>query len=352
MLLVYTPDQPDTDNKIYNDLCHVARNNPPKTGRCTTADGVAAKTAWCREIEIGNCYEYFKDVPKGTLDIYGIRKHGTRTIYQPSGCPGALNKRSEYIDNLFSSLFQLAVDLISSTIGGRTIPENRVQSWLYRWGAVNFKHPHSIIGESLVPTIKCNLNVGDKIPELDIPALWDDNDMFGTITGIPIHWAQSTAIMSYLMYIPRLWGVFYSSPRVLPKLSQIGRFQTQSPLLTNMAHEVARYTAPSYTNHLWRCMAKSLMLPLWLTPCGKENFWAFTYLLIRNAIYKTYNWEDNLPDLNVQLRDAKHISGFRSWCGQYEKHIDAPIWFKSMKEMLKNSGPTAAVAYGKIVNYI
>lgn len=354
MLITYTPDeQNDVTEALYRhvlDCCH--SSGIPAV--CRTDIGFAIKTGWCREVVTDNLRDMLTGAPSGTVNIYGIRKHGTSLTYQPPKCPGKLGERTAYVDNMLSEFFQLMVECISSTLGESVMKPKRVEDWIYRWRSVSFDREFTMGVKPSGPDIKCLLNADEEdIPKLEGETLWSKNRMFGNIVNIPSSWASSIPIMSYLMYIPRLWGAFYSTPRVLLKLSRVSnRKLSYPPELRDAIGSPRGYSSLAYSSQLWTALTGRLMLPSWFTSCGKEYFWTFTYLLIKCALDKTYDTQNQLEDMPATLYSQSTRGGFKSWCGWYKSCGEAPIWFRDILTNLTMYGVSSILNIDSIVNYV
>jgi len=92
------------------------------------------------------------------------------------------------------------------------------------------------------------------------------------------------------------------------------------------------------------------MLPLWFTSHGKEHFWTFTYMLIREALSETFHYE-GIPNL-VDLLYASERNGFVSWCTKLARISATPSWFKLMLDELARSGPSAMFNFGTVASYV
>lgn len=352
MLAVYTAYQQSDDiAKAYTHALACCGRVCPAA--CRSNNGFALKVSWCREMATGNFKDMFSDLPPGTINIYGIRKHGTGIPYQPR-CPGKIKRTTTYTNNLHTNFFQMMVEMISCVLDGSVMSPNRVAGWLKRWGSISFEHSSSVHGEPIGPAIKCFLNSDpDDIPELD-PSnpnrFWARGNMHGTIAGIPSHWAKSIPIMSYLLYLPRVWGIFYSTPRALPKLSQISRRKmVVSPVLRSIIGDARSHSSVGYHTQLWSLAAYKMILPLWCTPYGKEYFWTFTYLLIKAALGNSLRDKDKLAS---DLCSTARNGGFRDWLRWYKTKEDAPKWVRGMLNELSISGPSSLVHFDSFTAYI
>lgn len=353
MLSIYTPN--DQTANIEEAMAHAVNycrhGNLPEV--CETDLGFAVKTSWCREMAVENLREIMALTPPGTVNIYGIRKHGAALRYQPARAPGAIHRSSVYVDTLFTCFFQTMVELLSYILDNNTMSEERVREIVTRWTSRGLETNSGVLSDSINPLPKCLLNYDEEdIPDLVDDDFWVDDKMFGTITGIPSHWLNSIPVMSYLLYLPRLWGVFYHSPRILPTLSKLSRRKAHSPVMHSIMGKPNQRGPQAYPTWLWSIMARKMMFPSWLTPCGRECFWTFTYLIIRAVFGKTFSCIDGIPNLASALTYEENRSGFVSWCSSYKSRNETPGWVNSLITELSLNGPSSVVRFGNIASYI
>ena len=139
MLTVYIPEETsDAAEECYLKAVRICRSDSTLIV-CRVGSGFAVKTAWCREVVVGTLKDIFTEAPPGVVNIYGIRKHGSYVQHQPPHCPGKLSQTSLGIDNLFTNLFQLVVELVSGVLDDESMSPERLRSWIYRWTMQGFQ---------------------------------------------------------------------------------------------------------------------------------------------------------------------------------------------------------------------
>jgi len=351
MIVLHTPDQQNEElETFYSTVFRLNGLGIPRN-LYRTDNGLALNTGWCRECVIGTMADVFQNAPPGKINIYGIRKHGTSATYQPSSCPGKIRANSSYTNNLFTSFFTMMVELLACVLNDKRMSDRRVQQWYDRFNHGSFDTSYRLLGEQPISGVDCILNVDEEdIPDLGDSGFWANGNTFGTITNIPAHWAECIPVMSYLLYIPRLWGAFYSTPRALPKLSQISRYRYPlSKTLNTLLGSTRPY--PKYAQ-LWLGAVKNMMLPLWLTSCGKENFWTFTYLLMVCALAKEHHPITIPPNIKEQLATTNIGGGFKSWGRWYSMQEGTPDWLQTMRKELHTNGPFSLLYTNNITQYI
>lgn len=306
--------------------------------------GLTVSFSWCREIAVDVLARFTKVLPPGSLDIHGIRKHGECWSNQPTRVIGNVTRPNQMVDGLFTTFFQMMVEMLSYILDTDTSPlsPRRLRQWLSMW---NYAAPSTPVGAPIQVT--CTLNAGE-LDESSVDPGQRTVGMLGTITGIPIHWAKSSAVMSYLLLLPRLWSLFYGTPRILGRLTTLSRRRYTSPLL-----KLLDTTGNSQAVLLWSLVAKRLMLPFWLSTFGKGEFWHFTYLLMYDAMSRR-GGGDGIPNFANHLYKERAIDGFVSWCSWFNRSVaqENLPWAPKLLKYLREDGVMSVVTLGSLCKYI
>jgi len=344
MLVVYEPTEQSAENTGLVKM-HVLTNG----GRAyihihPDGEGVQLSftASWCRELATNRIHRLVSGLPPGKLDIYGIRKHGGEWHSQPPDTTGKVSLRDRRLNGIFTNLFYLATDMVSHIFETDTTEAHYTKFWLSR---LSLSHP---VLTNPPPSFRCLLNKPDDIPKTP---LLETDCMYGTLLGIPSEWAQSRAVMSYLLYIPRIWAAFYGD-LILKELSSAGRLRHTPNTLTDILEcyqSVEDQDTPFIDVSILRFLARKLMIPLWFTQFGKEQFWVFTYILIREGIKAELGVEKD-ADLRTALNSDR--SGFMSWVRWYAGNSKAPKWVAKLLVLLRASGPSAVVQYRSIAKNV
>lgn len=154
-------------------------------------------------------------------------------------------------------------------------------------------------------------------------------DLIGSITNIPGHWARSIAVMSYLMYLPRVWRSLYR-----PDINGLCNWGYK------VEHRIPSLVTRHKTNTIWEIQMCNLMIPMWFTSFGKAAFWTFTYMLMdhmvkRHSSTSVYG-EGTIYDSIYDNR----IDGFISWT---RKHVVGTDYHKLYTNLVQ-FGPGLFVA--------
>ena len=160
--------------------------------------------------------------------------------------------------------------------------------------------------------------------------------------------------MSYLLYLPRVWGGFYEETETLKRLSGFGQLRFNDRFIVRVCAEEIQATEnrKESASALWLQLAKRLMLPMWFTQYGRAQFWAFTYMVIREGLAA----KDDLPRIPGFQTALGSIgcSGFMSWFRKYkcQPEHDAPDWVSSLFNLLQDRGSFSILKPRNIVGYI
>lgn len=344
MLFTYTPNEQTEVNalavkKVFELHQAQSRSTINLYQKCNITE-LSFTTSWCREVATSNLSHLVGQLPPGKLNIYGIRKHGEACPSQPREVSGKIRQRETKVNVLFHNLFQFITEMLCHIFKTDTEELHSTKHWLYNLAS---SAPAKV---NPLHSMDCLLNYD---PEL-IPTtpLWTTDDMYGTMFNIPSEWAKSTAAMSYLLYLPRVWGAFYETDGLLPKMLRLSKLRSNTRAITFLCGVQELEDSMC----LWRYIARRLMLPLWFTNYGREGFWMFTYLLIKEGIAA----KEGLPRVPGLLKALTEInrSGFISWLRTYKikDGTKAPDWVRKLYNVLGSEGPFSLLNLRSIVGYV
>lgn len=332
MLFTYTPN--DQTKEITAQVkCLVSSfvnqtDDPIVWSKHTDNDFLFSFTSsWCRELTVHTLLGLIGPLPPGKLNIYGIRKHSDCWSNQPRDTVGEIDKPNNLVNIYFNNLFRFMIEMFGYVIE----VEQPLSSHTSSYWASRLSSSLKVTGLKQQP--RCLLNLDEEsIPNT---TLWKTDNMYGTMYNIPSEWSKSQAIMSYLLYLPRVWGAFYEPTQVLSTLMRSSGLRYDSRTMVRLCG----VEEADVSLGLWKYIARRLMLPMWFTSFGRVEFWLFTYMVIREGI-AVKKGLSRIPGFQEALTSIK-CSGFFSWIRKYkcEPKYNAPDWVNGLYGMLAKRGP-------------
>lgn len=228
---------------------------------CSGKDTVIQQTGWCREVA-SNCITSQRGIEQHDVKcswVVGQPVDGPTPTVTPSRAFTATTLISAKIQLQLQALYHMVVDF-----GVKAISDEKresITSWIDFWE---------------LPCLKRKPDTWAMVPDMSLCG-------GGQIT-IPGICASSIPLVSFLLYLPRVW---YN----LNKMKYV---------------ESIRYgrAVEDISEHLLSLIAMYLAEPLFQMPHGREGFWFFLYYLIKCQTTR---------ELRGVLNRNDRVDGFKSW---------------------------------------
>jgi len=258
---------------------------------------------WCRELTSRRLVKLDCLQAGDIVDLHGVRRQAGASYQRRAGKVRPRNSSLEFAMNQLLQTFDILVTQIRS---GKPMSHHRRNTLAYRWTAKTpLAGPHGL---------RMYLN-NEKTP-CDVP---NSRLVYGTVENIPAGWMYLPQVTGFLMLLPRIWALTQQNIRFWGAFGDTGGIRSFRE-----------------SNMLWKQMARSVMIPLWIHQYARHLFWGFLHLLTSEVLVKS-----KLLDAEPRIH---WVCGPESWmrsnCVAGAHHLDET---NRVISCLQKYGPTFAI---------